>query len=74
MVERTTLEISKNQDGSFEFIQRTGDDGTISVRLLFIPSRTRNIETVMAKNYFELLNEEMKNSGLSSEDFLDSVR
>jgi hypothetical protein len=66
----TSVSITKNDDGSYVILQKTGVRRTGAVQLTLTPTDPRAITLVSASTYFEKVNAEMKSSGLSPEEFL----
>lgn len=70
VMERTVIKVTKNADGSYEIVQ-TSPTGVVSVRLLFTPTSEQAVEPVVGKQYFDLITEEVKNSGLTPSEYLN---
>lgn len=70
VMERTVIKVTKNADGSYEIVQ-TSPTGVVSVRLLFTPTSEQAVEPVVGKQYFDLISEEVKNSGLTPSEYLN---
>lgn len=66
----TEIGVNKNADGSYEITQ-SQPSGFVSVRMLFTPTDSREIEEVSGTTYFANVTEDVKNSGLSPSEYLN---
>jgi hypothetical protein len=66
-----SITISKNENGQIEIKQtRDGSEGFMVI-IRLTPTQTRAVEPVNGTTYFEDVRKEVKESGLSSLEFLD---